>query len=86
MRLEGLVQRPHLLQAPLLTGRHQELGSEWILGLRSLALRVPSAVVLSEFNLPLNPAAPRCLRELRGLQEGNSVLYDTCGGWAGRVG
>lgn len=36
----------------------QRLGSEWALSLRSLALRVPSAVVPSEFNLLLNPRHP----------------------------
>lgn len=36
----------------------QRLGSEWVLSLRSLALRVPSAVVPSEFNLLLNPRHP----------------------------
>jgi RES domain-containing protein len=36
----------------------QKLGSEWALSLRSLALRVPSAVVPSEFNLLLNPRHP----------------------------
>lgn len=36
----------------------QRLGSEWALSLRSLALRVPSAVVPKEFNLLLNPRHP----------------------------
>ncbi|GEM88556.1 RES family NAD+ phosphorylase [Meiothermus granaticius] len=36
----------------------QRLGSEWALSLRSLALRVPSAVVPSEMNLLLNPHHP----------------------------
>lgn len=36
----------------------QRLGSEWALSLRFLALRVPSAVVVGEFNLLLNPRHP----------------------------
>ena len=42
----------------------QKLGSEWGLSLRSLALRVPSAVVKGEFNLPLNPRHP-AMNEVR---------------------
>lgn len=42
----------------------QRLGSEWALSLRSLALRVPSAVVPVEFNLLLNPRHP-AMREVR---------------------
>jgi len=42
----------------------QRLGSEWALSLRSLALRVPSAVVPSEFNLLLNPRHP-AMREVQ---------------------
>jgi RES domain-containing protein len=42
----------------------QALGLEWALSLRSLALRVPSAVVPSEFNLLLNPRHP-AMREVR---------------------
>jgi len=36
----------------------QRLGSEWALGLRSVALRVPSAMVPKEFNLLFNPRHP----------------------------
>ncbi len=36
----------------------QALGSEWVRALRSVALRVPSAVVPGEFNFLLNPAHP----------------------------
>ena len=36
----------------------QRFGAEWIQAARSVALRVPSAVVLGEFNYLLNPAHP----------------------------
>ena len=36
----------------------QVFGSEWLKSARSLALRVPSAVVLGEFNYLINPAHP----------------------------
>jgi len=34
------------------------LGSEWAIAMRSLLLRVPSAVVLDEFNILINPKHP----------------------------
>jgi RES domain-containing protein len=36
----------------------QQCGSEWALSLRSVALRVPSAVVPGEFNFLVNPVHP----------------------------
>jgi RES domain-containing protein len=35
-----------------------DLGSEWVIAMRSLLLRVPSVVVLDEFNLLINPKHP----------------------------
>jgi RES domain-containing protein len=39
-------------------GETQLFGSEWVRAGRSVALRVPSVVVLGEFNYLLNPAHP----------------------------
>lgn len=39
-------------------GRLQQLGSDWVKSLRSVALIVPSAAVLGEWNVLLNPAHP----------------------------
>jgi RES domain-containing protein len=39
-----------------------ELGSEWALATRSLLLRVPSAIVLSESNVLINPKHPEITR------------------------
>lgn len=36
----------------------QQIGSEWVVSLRSAALLVPSAVIESEMNLLLNPEHP----------------------------
>ncbi len=52
----------------------QRLGSEWAQSLRSLALRVPSAVVGSEFNLLLNPRHP-AMGEVR-IGEPQPLLLD----------
>ena len=35
-----------------------DLGSEWAMAMRSLLLRVPSVVVLDEFNILINPKHP----------------------------
>lgn len=35
-----------------------EIGTRWALGLESLLLRVPSAVIMQEFNILINPAHP----------------------------
>ena len=35
-----------------------DLGSEWAIAMRSLLLRVPSVVVLDEFNILINPIHP----------------------------
>lgn len=41
--------------APFLLG---DIGAKWVSGMESLLLRVPSAVVLHEFNILINPAHP----------------------------
>ncbi|NKE73644.1 RES family NAD+ phosphorylase [Candidatus Manganitrophus noduliformans] len=41
--------------APFLLG---DIGAKWVSGMDSLLLRVPSAVVLHEFNILINPAHP----------------------------
>lgn len=37
----------------------REIGDDWVRAVRSLALRVPSAIVPDEVNLLVNPAHPR---------------------------
>ncbi|NKE70187.1 RES family NAD+ phosphorylase [Candidatus Manganitrophus noduliformans] len=41
--------------APFLLG---DIGTQWALGMESLLLRVPSAVVMHEFNILINPIHP----------------------------
>lgn len=45
-------------QYPHSTGT-QAFGTEWVQSQRSVALRVPSAVIAGEFNYLLNPAHPK---------------------------
>jgi RES domain-containing protein len=47
----------------------QRFGAEWVRSRRSVALRVPSAVVLGEFNYLLNPAHPHFSRVKVGRPE-----------------
>jgi RES domain-containing protein len=49
---ENWRQYPHPQQT-------QKIGAEWVQSLRSVALRVPSAIVPGEFNYLLNPAHPQ---------------------------
>ena len=44
-------------------------GGEWVHAARSLALRIPSAVVLGEFNYLLNPAHPEFAQAKVGAPE-----------------
>jgi RES domain-containing protein len=61
---DGLaIERIDLAQLPndwrRVDNRHlQKLGSDWVKSLRSVALIVPSAAVLGEWNVLLNPAHP----------------------------
>lgn len=48
----------------------QRMGSDWVREQRSVALRVPSAVVPGEFNFLLNPAHPDFKRVKLGSPEG----------------
>jgi RES domain-containing protein len=50
----------------------QAFGSEWAKAGRSVALRVPSAVVLGEFNYLLNPNHP----DFRKIEIGAVALFD----------
>jgi len=52
------------------------IGDAWIRAQRSLALRVPSAVVPEEFNLLVNPAHPR-FGELRIIGKPEPVVFDS---------
>ena len=60
---DGLVDRaqrvPGSWQNIPYTAETQAFGSDWARENRSVALRVPSAVVLGEFNYLLNPAHPQ---------------------------
>jgi RES domain-containing protein len=51
------------------------IGDAWIRSQRSLALRVPSAVVPEEFNLLVNPTHPR-FGELRVVGKPEPVVFD----------
>lgn len=58
-----LIERPARVpetwrETPYPTGT-QAFGAEWVQAQRSVALRVPSAVVPGEFNYLLNPAHPQ---------------------------
>lgn len=58
-RLVTAVEKPSAdwrqIPAPTST---QELGAEWLNGGRSAVLRVPSAIIPTEYNFVLNPAHP----------------------------
>jgi RES domain-containing protein len=51
------------------------IGDAWVRAQRSLALRVPSAVIPEEFNLLVNPAHPR-FPELRIIGRSEPVVFD----------
>ncbi len=51
------------------------IGDAWIRAQRSLALRVPSAVVPEEYNLLVNPVHPR-FSELRIIGSPEPVVFD----------
>jgi RES domain-containing protein len=49
----------------------QQLGSDWVKSLRSVALIVPSAAVLGEWNVLLNPAHP----DFRKIEIGEALPF-----------
>ena len=51
-----------------------DLGSEWAMAIRSLLLRVPSVVVVDEFNMLINPKHPEMKRVTISLVE--SFTFD----------
>jgi len=51
-----------------------DMGTRWALGMESLLLRVPSAVILHEFNILINPTHPD-IKSVRIL-EVEDFLYD----------
>jgi RES domain-containing protein len=59
---DGLIERPARVpdnwRAQPYAGETQMFGAEWVGAARSTALRVPSTVVLGEFNYLLNTAHP----------------------------
>jgi RES domain-containing protein len=56
--VERPVRVPDNWRAQPYAGETQMFGAEWVGAARSAALRVPSTVVLGEFNYLLNPAHP----------------------------
>lgn len=52
----------------------KELGSQWLVEKKSLALRVPSVLVPSEFNILLNPLHP--LMQQLDLHKNEPLLFD----------
>jgi RES domain-containing protein len=70
---EDLVERPDRVpeswrETPY-SSATQAFGAEWVQAQRSVALRVPSAVVPGEFNYLLNPAHPRFAKVRLGKPE-----------------
>lgn len=72
---ERLIEIPHALPddwcnlpAPPST---RQLGSRWVAEIRSVVLRVPSAVVVGEFNYLLNPRHPN----FGGLEIGKALTF-----------
>lgn len=57
--------------APFLLG---DIGAKWVSGMESLLLRVPSAVVMHEFNILINPAHPD-MKSVR-IIDVESFIYD----------
>lgn len=57
--IADLARRPRGWDRLPYTEEVRRAGDAWVRGGRSLALRVPSAVVRDEFNVLLNPAHPR---------------------------
>lgn len=51
-----------------------DLGSEWAIAMRSLLLRVPSVVVLDEFNILINPIHPDMDRVV--ITSAESFIFD----------
>lgn len=70
---DDLIERPARVpetwrETPYSTGT-QAFGAEWVQAQRSVALRVPSAVVPGEFNYLLNPAHPQFVKVKIGKPE-----------------
>lgn len=57
--------------APFFLG---DIGARWVSGMESLLLRVPSAVVMHEFNILINPAHPD-MKSVR-IIDVESFIYD----------
>jgi RES domain-containing protein len=83
---EALVEKPAKVPASWRHYPHgvetQEFGTQWAHAKRSVALRVPSAVVCGEFNFLLNPLHPDFERVIIG--EPEPFTFDPRIGPAGR--
>lgn len=53
----------------------KELGTEWLKSQRSIVLRVPSAVVETEFNFLLNPQHPHFSKKVKCSSKSNALKF-----------